>query len=111
MRLAQRGVQLEFRRADRTGRLTVDSGAAVLTAGDNLAFELKQQLGLRATTDYLFNSHGYQEKWLKASNKQKYFILPTGDLYRYNGQPGDLSPDFGWYVIGVRQVLQRPTRQ
>jgi len=64
-----------------------------LTGGDRLAYELKVQLGLRPTSNYSMNTmgYGYQEKWLTGSNKQKYFLLPTGELYRYGGRRGPLT--------------------
>jgi hypothetical protein len=47
------------------------------------AYQLKQQLGLLATTNYYTNAWGFQEKWLPGSGGQWYFILPDGELRQW----------------------------
>jgi len=66
------------------------SYAAFLANGYGLAFELRQRLGLRSTSKS-FDNLGLQEKWFTGSNKQRFFLLPSGELYRYSGRRGTLA--------------------
>ncbi len=54
-----------------------------------------RELGLSSTGNYQTNWGGKKEKWLKGSSGVWYFLLPTGELYRWNGAKGHrelLSP-------------------
>jgi hypothetical protein len=59
--------------------------ARVLSSTAAQAYQLKQQLGLLYSGSYYYNAHGYAEKWIASSSGTWYFILPSGDLYRWTG--------------------------
>ncbi|MEJ7680210.1 MAG: hypothetical protein WKG06_20615 [Segetibacter sp.] len=53
----------------------------------SLAYVLDQQLGLAhpGVADYYLNWFDRNEKWVKGAGGAWYFILPTGELYRWDG--------------------------
>jgi hypothetical protein len=53
--------------------------------GQSLAYVLDQQLGLTFTGNYWQNWGGRNEKWMIDATSQWYFILPNGQLYRWDG--------------------------
>lgn len=50
----------------------------------SLAYVLDQQLGLTFTGDYSLNWGGRDEKWMQSTTGW-HFILPDGELYRWDG--------------------------
>jgi glucose/arabinose dehydrogenase len=65
-----------------------DPGGLSLTytvQADSMAYFLEQQLGLTSYDSSLDNWGGRQEKWLLDAQSQMYFLLPNGDLYRWDG--------------------------
>jgi hypothetical protein len=55
-------------------------------------FQIDQQYGLfRDASNYGLNATGRSEKWLGATNGDRYFLLTNGDLYRWNRQTGPAS--------------------
>jgi subtilisin family serine protease len=66
-----------------------DGDAISFTAtGQSLAYVLDQQLGLRFQSSYSQNWGGRNEKWVQSAANQWYFLLPDGELYRWNNQAG-----------------------
>jgi glucose/arabinose dehydrogenase len=68
-----------------------DPGGAALSytvQADSMAYFLKQQLGLASYDSRWDNFEGAGEKWLLDGAGQWYFILPNGDLYRWDGGSG-----------------------
>lgn len=62
--------------------------SARLVGGDGLAalaYQWRENLGLDFNGKYTINKLklGYQEKWLTGDDRQRYFILPDGELYRF----------------------------
>src|SRR5262249_44131206 len=53
-------------------------------AGQSLAYVLTQQTGALTYLSYADGQGGSDEKWL-GSSSQYYFILPTGELYKWDG--------------------------
>jgi Subtilase family len=53
----------------------------------SLAYVLDQQLGLSTDGNLWLNYGGRQEKWVLGSGGVWYFIVPTGELYRWDGVP------------------------
>lgn len=52
-------------------------------------FQLDQQYGFFCdAVNYAINATGRNEKWLGSSSGQRYFLLPGGELYRWNYQSG-----------------------
>ncbi len=70
-------------------RLLHEASSAPVTM-PQLAQQLDQQLGLQSTGSYSFNWGGHNEKWMRGTNGAWFFIVPSGQLYRWNGQ-ADLS--------------------
>lgn len=71
--------------------------------GSALAIVLDQNLGLYSTGDYEFNKGGRNEKWMNGASGYRYFLLPSGELYRWDGQPGangtqKWTPGSGYYA-------------
>ena len=67
---------------------------SVQIGGTSSLFALEQQFGLvepNGTSNYYYNLNGAQEKYLSsvnvsnAANDSLYFMLPTGNLYAWNG--------------------------
>ncbi|MFZ5829036.1 MAG: S8 family serine peptidase [Planctomycetota bacterium] len=61
--------------------------AGAVASGTNTAYEIDQQHGLWAPStilnnNYYYNMGGCQEKWLYGSNASRYYIVPSGHLYR-----------------------------
>ena len=54
-----------------------------------VAFELKQSLGLTYTGNYWTNYWGHQEKWLRG-NAGWYCLLPDGELRKAGGGPSEM---------------------
>jgi hypothetical protein len=52
---------------------------------ESLAYVLDQQLGLFTDGDLWQNWGGRNENWLMGNGGQWYFILPNGELYRWDG--------------------------
>lgn len=50
------------------------------------AYVVDRGLGLTSGGSYRTNARGGGEKWLTSENKNSYFILPDGRLYRFTGQ-------------------------
>ncbi len=55
------------------------------------ARDLDLSLGLRFTGDFFQNYGGQQERWLLGAEDAWYFLLPTGELYRWDGAEGQAS--------------------
>ena len=66
-----------------------DSDALTFSAqalsSSQVAFNLKQTLGLTYTGNYWSNYYGLQEKWLRDQSGQWYCLLPNGELRRAGG--------------------------
>ncbi len=56
-----------------------------LPSDANLAYQLKQSLGLYALSSYFTNIFGLNEKWLGGSGGSFYVLLPNGELRRWAG--------------------------
>src|SRR5262249_10153617 len=56
--------------------------------GQSMAYVVTQQTGTLTYDSRWDNWGGRREKWLEAANGQWYFILPTGELDRWNGAAG-----------------------
>jgi hypothetical protein len=52
---------------------------------ESMAYHLDQALGLYSSGNDDYNWGGRQEKWVQGSGNTWYFILPTGQLYRWDG--------------------------
>jgi subtilisin family serine protease len=68
---------------------TDPDGDAVTLAATAVSqpYYYKQLFGLFTTSDLHLNFAGQQDKWLYGNDATAYFILPSGDFYRYTG-PG-----------------------
>jgi subtilase family serine protease len=51
----------------------------------SLAYVLDQQLGLFSDGNLFLNYGGRQEKWVQGTGGAWYFILPSGELHRWDG--------------------------
>jgi subtilisin family serine protease len=63
--------------------------SAQLQTNGGQAYQLRQQLGLTYAGSYYLNSWAQNEEWLQGSGTSWYFILPTGNLYRWAGTMTD----------------------
>jgi fibronectin type 3 domain-containing protein/regulation of enolase protein 1 (concanavalin A-like superfamily) len=64
----------------------VDGDPLTFTAtGQSLAYVLTQQTGPLTYFSIYDNLYGAGEKWLQAADSQWYFILASGEFYRWNG--------------------------
>lgn len=63
--------------------------AQALSAGQ-MAYNLKQTLGLTYTGNYWTGYYGAQEKWLKGQDGQWYALLPNGELRRTGNSATDM---------------------
>jgi hypothetical protein len=61
----------------------------------SLAYVLTQQTGSLTYDSTLDNSAGRNEKWLQGPDGQWYFILPSGDLYLWDGSSSATGTDLG----------------
>jgi hypothetical protein len=61
----------------------------------SLAWVLTQQTGSLTYDSSLDNQGGRNEKWLEGPDGQWYFILPSGDLYLWDGGSGANGTDLG----------------
>ena len=59
------------------------------------AFQLDQSYGLRAAGSYSHNWGGLGEKWVSSRNGDWFYILPAGELYRWNSNS---TPPTGEHV-------------
>ena len=59
------------------------------------AFQLDQSYGLRAAGSYSHNWGGLGEKWILSRNGDWFYILPAGELYRWNSNS---TPPTGEHV-------------
>jgi glucose/arabinose dehydrogenase len=88
------------------------SPAPTFTAtGQSLAYVLTQQTGTLTYVSRWDNYGSRSEKWLQAASGQWYFILPTGELDRWNAAAGANGASLGnvgvsYYVDATR--LQNP---
>jgi hypothetical protein len=57
-----------------------------VVASDSRA-ELDAQLGLWSDGNVWLNCFGRNEKWLQGRSNEWYFILPNGEMYRWDGSP------------------------
>ena len=60
-------------------------GVEKLEEVDTIAYHLARDLRLRLATAIKTNDLGWQERWFTDRQDQRYFITPTGQLYRWNG--------------------------
>jgi hypothetical protein len=68
-----------------------DGGTITARAG-NLDGLLRETLGLRAAGNYYQNWGGLNEKWIVGSGGQWYYLLPNGQLYRWQNNDPSLNP-------------------
>jgi len=56
------------------------------SAGNDLAYAIKQQLGLHiGSSGLFFNYYGQSESWLQDSSGAYYLVFPNGQLYKWGG--------------------------
>ena len=62
-------------------------GDSLVVTGEvvDTAYTLDQSLGFWSDGDYYQNWGGQQEKWIRDSSNQWHFLLPTGELFAWNG--------------------------
>jgi hypothetical protein len=78
----------------------------VTVTAQSLAYQLSQQFGQFTYSATFDNWGGRNEKWFQAGG-QWYFLLPTSELFRWDGGSGANGTSVG--VIGV-SYYQDPTR-
>jgi hypothetical protein len=61
------------------------SYSAVVIRAEERAYQLDQSLGLSSDGNFSTNWGGRNEKWIRGNGSAWYFILPSGELYRWNG--------------------------
>ncbi len=79
-----------------TGTLVGTPGASYYQQPELLyqaqaARDLDAALGLAFAGDFFQNYGGQQERWLQGADNLWYFLLPTGDLYRWDGMEGQAT--------------------
>jgi len=65
---------------------------ASIDAGDplaSLAYQIDQQLGLYLNGSYGEDWAGLGEKWMQSASQTPYYIVPSGQLYRWEGSTDD----------------------
>jgi len=60
------------------------------------AREFGDKLGLHVAGDVYHNAYGYDEKWLAGDNDRWYYILPNGDIFRWDGETNFLQAITRW---------------
>ncbi|MCI0455949.1 MAG: S8 family serine peptidase [Gemmataceae bacterium] len=85
-----------------------DSDPVTFTAtAQSLAWVLTQQIGQFVYHPEFDNYYGQNEKWFQPAPEVWYFLLPTGELFRWNNTSGANGISVG--VIGV-SYYQDPSR-
>ncbi len=69
---------------------TLTYSAEVVASGAALAYQLDQTRGLHSTQQdidggYWLNTRGANEKYIRGTDSPWYFVLPSGDLYQFQG--------------------------
>ncbi len=75
------------------------------------ARQLGDKLGLHVAGDLFHSAYGYDEKWLRGDGDVWYYLLPNGDLHRWNGTTNFLDVIGRWvrhqagiYKLGGERV-------
>jgi subtilisin family serine protease len=79
-------VSVGLNASDAAGKtITLTANVLGYSAGNALAYTLKQSLGLSYAGSYYTNSWGKNEKWLEGSGGAYYAILPDGEFRKWTG--------------------------